>query len=166
MVIHFFGENGGLSAKATFLFAWGTLGVVVAIRLAWAPFALHRKDKLAAEKLRSEIARLANHQAKADTLNGRHQLGMKLLNEAVSPDSYGDWCNRIDAWRVDLHALLSEQSGAAQADSIVTLGSLPMADMIGSLNSEHNHKRMMLNERLKRLVRLRDAMLARIATGQ
>jgi len=88
-----------------------------------------------------------------DALHVFIQEGLALLNEDafnVSKDLAG-WMVRVDDWTTRLRATLTEFYGAADAGTVVDLVTVDLVQLHGSVNREHNNKRVMLTERLKRL---------------
>jgi hypothetical protein len=75
-------------------------------------------------------------------------LGQLILSESDLPE----WEASVDAWRRELGVALERIYGKSTADFVTVLGTYdPKQAIVGSLNNHHNEKRVMLNERIRRL---------------
>lgn len=99
--------------------------------------------------------RAAAASARMTNLRELRATGISLLNERLfSADDVPEWEARVDQWKGVVVAEVERQFGKTSAQMVEQLGGVSAGAFAGSVNDNHNHKKLMLAERVQRIGRL------------
>ena len=102
-----------------------------------------------------QAARLHAYERRADVgrLVELRERGVQLMNHAVASDrELATWRRTLRAWGRETMAELEKCATRSDVSAFRFLGSVTAGSFVGVYNEEHNHEKLMLSERLDRLL--------------